>query len=81
MKRYWPIAAKFGGVGLLTVALSSWVGCAGASGEGAALAAAGQYTDALATYEQVVAEKPGTTDAWRAQLAIAKIQIPTSGTG
>jgi tetratricopeptide (TPR) repeat protein len=79
VKRYWPIAAKFGGVGLLTVALSFWVGCAGASGQGAALAAAGQYTDALATYEQVVAEKPGTPDAWQAQLAIAEIQITNLG--
>lgn len=75
MKRCMPIAAKFGGVSLLTVALSSWVACAGGAGAGAELAAAGQFDDALATYEQVVAEKPGTADARQAQLEIAKIQL------
>ena len=75
MKRCLPVAAKFGGGGLLVAALSSWIACGGAAGQAAKLADAGDFHQALASYEQTVAEKPGTADAREAQLAIAQIQM------
>ncbi|MBT3268923.1 tetratricopeptide repeat protein [Candidatus Poribacteria bacterium] len=79
MKRCLPVAAKFGGGGLLVAALSCCIACGGAAGQAAKLADAGQYEQALASYEQTVAAKPGTVDARKAQLAIAQIQIADLG--
>ena len=75
MKRYLPMAAKYGGVGLLAVALTSWIACSNSTSQGAKLAAAGNYDDALAMYRQTVAEKPGSVDARQAQLEIASLQM------
>ncbi len=75
MKRYLPVAAKYGGVGLLAVALSSWIACSSTTSQGAKLAEAGNYEDALGMYRQTVIDKPGTVDANRARLEIAKLQM------
>jgi Tfp pilus assembly protein PilF len=74
VKRHLPTTAKLGGVGLLAVALSSWIACSSSTSQGAKLAAAGNYNDALSMYQQTVAAKPGSVDARKAQIEIAKLQ-------